>query len=97
MSINRSIPYKISVVIPIFCTFLVISSIIGILGNAIPLGNTDSFGSGDSEADYIVRTVISGILTVFFILVTVFTAYEVASPMKYQPKVITAELDAMMV
>ncbi|MHA2253191.1 MAG: hypothetical protein ACXAD7_22710 [Candidatus Kariarchaeaceae archaeon] len=96
MSINRSIPYKISVVIPIFSAFLIISAVVGIIGNAIPLENTDSFSPGNSEEDYIIRTVISAILTVFFILTTVFTAYEVASPMKYEPKVITDELNAMM-
>ncbi len=89
--------YRISAIIPVFTVFLLIASITGIVANGITLDTSDI--SEQSESDQIsitIRIVLSSILTLLFLLLTIFATFEVLSPLNHKPIVLTSDVDQLM-
>ena len=79
-----------------------IGSLIGIIGNSLLLNSSVSgfdndFSSGSQSKEFrIFKIVVASILTVVFLLMTIFTLIEVFEPEKYKARLITPKLDTWL-
>lgn len=93
---------RISIAIPIFFIALMIGSLIGIIGNSLLLNSSVSgfdsdFSSASQSKEFrIFKIVVASILTVVFLLMTIFTLIEVFEPEKYKARIITPKLDTWL-
>lgn len=90
---------RISIAIPIFFIALMIGSMIGIIGNSLLLNSSVSgfdndFSSASQSKEFrIFKIVVASILTLVFLLMTIFTLIEIFEPDKYKAKLITPKLE----
>lgn len=76
-----------------------IGSLIGIIGNSLLLNSSVSgfdndFSSASQSQEFrIFKIIVSSILTLVFLLMTIFTLIEIFEPDKYKAKLITPKLD----